>query len=105
MKKQSRAVPRRRQSVSPTPRHLPALLHESELARTDPDSTVIEDVAREDDLSPPPCGTARSKAVSDDRRVPEERVLHASLPMVARRLLPASSPISLTATMSGRGHE
>ena len=68
------------------------MLHESELARTDPDSTVIEDVAREDDLSPPPCGTARSKAVSDDRRVPEERVLHASLPMVARRLLPASSP-------------
>ena len=37
-----------------------------------------------------PCGTARSKAVSDDRRVPEERVLHAGLPMIARRLLPAS---------------
>ena len=30
MKKQSRTVPRRRQSVSPTPRHLPlALLHKS----------------------------------------------------------------------------
>ena len=53
-------------------------------------SHLIQDVARENDLSPPPCRTARSKAVSDDRRVPEERVLHAGLPMVARRLLPAS---------------
>ena len=54
----------------------------------------MQDVAREDDLSPPPCRTARSKAVSDDRRVPEERVLHAGLPMIARRLLPASPPTS-----------
>ena len=53
-------------------------------------SHLIEDVARKDDLSAPLCGTARSKAVSDDRRVPKERVLHAGLPMVARRLLPAS---------------
>ena len=38
--------------------------------------------------------TARSKAVSDDRLVSEERVLHAGLPMIARHLLPAS-PSSL----------
>ena len=57
-------------------------------------SHLIQDVAREVDLSPPPCGTARSKAVSDDRLVPEERVLHAGLPMIARGLLPAS-PSSL----------
>ena len=57
-------------------------------------SHLIQDVAREDDLSPPPCGAARSKAVSDDRLVAEERVLHAGLPMIARRLLPAS-PSSL----------
>ena len=88
-----------------------ALLHESELARIDPDpqlrsptdavrhgpaqpSQLIQDVAREDDRSPPPCGTARAKAVSDDRLVPEERVLHAGRPMIARGLLPAS-PSSL----------
>ena len=57
-------------------------------------SHLIQDVAREVDLSPPPCGTARSKAVSDDRLVSEERVLHAGLPMIARHLLPAS-PSSL----------
>ena len=84
-----------------------ALVHESELYPHRSRSTVlsptdavrhwpathshlIQDVAREVDLSPPPCRTARSKAVSDDRRVPEERVLHAGLPMIARGLLPAS---------------
>ena len=38
-----------------------------------------------------PCWTARSKAIPDDRLVPEEGVLHAGLPMVARLLLPPSS--------------
>ena len=75
--------PHRSRSTAPSPtdavRHWPAQ-----------PSHLIQDVAREDDLSPPPCGTARSKAVSDDRRVPEERVLHAGLPMIARHLLPAS---------------
>ena len=59
-----------------TNRRSRALLHESELAHTDPDpqffhrpmrydiglpkhSHLIQDVAREVDLSPPPCGTAR----------------------------------------------
>ena len=54
----------------------------------------MQDGAREDDLSPSPCGAARSKTVSDDRLVSEERVLHAGLSMIARRLLPAS-PSSL----------
>ena len=81
------ASPHRSRSTVPSPtdavRHWPAK-----------PSHLIQDVAREDDLSPPPCGAARSKAVSDDRLVSEERVLHAGLPMIARRLLPAS-PASL----------
>ena len=68
--------PHRSRSAAPSPidavRHWPAK-----------PSHLIHDVARENDLSPPPCRTARSKAVSDDRLVPEERVLHAGLPMVA----------------------
>ena len=43
---------------------------------------------------PRPGGTARAKAVSDDRLVSEERVLHAGRPMIARGLLPVS-PSSL----------
>ena len=75
--------PHRSRSTAPSPtdavRHWPAK-----------PSHLIQDVAREDDLSSPPSGAARSKAGSDDRLVPEERVLHAGLPMVARHLLPAS---------------
>ena len=81
------ASPHRSRSTVPSPtdavRHWPAK-----------PSHLIQDVAREVDLSPPSCGTARSKAVFDDRGVSEERVLHAGLPMIARRLLPAS-PASL----------
>jgi len=53
-------------------------------------SHLIKDVACEDGLSPPPCWTACSKAMPDDRLVPEEGVLHAGLPMVAGFLLPPS---------------
>ena len=53
-------------------------------------SHLIEDVTCEDGLSLLPRATARSKALPDDRFVPEEGVLHAGLLMVARVLLPLS---------------
>ncbi len=53
-------------------------------------SHLIENVTCEDGLSLLPRATARSKALPDDRFVPEEGVLHAGLLMVARVLLPLS---------------
>ena len=53
-------------------------------------SHLIEDVTCEDGLSLLPRVTARSKALRDDRRVPEEGVLHAGLLTVARVLRPLS---------------
>ena len=53
-------------------------------------SHLIEDIACEDGLSPLPCRSARSKAIPDDRLVPEEGVLDPGLLMVARGLLPPS---------------
>ena len=57
-------------------------------------SHLIEDVTCEDGLRLLPRPTARSKALPDDRLVPEEGVLHTGLLMVARVLLPLS-PSSL----------
>ena len=57
-------------------------------------SHLIEDVTCEDGLRLLPRPTARSKALPDDQRVPEESVLHTGLLMVARVLLPLS-PSSL----------
>ena len=57
-------------------------------------SHLIEDVTCEDGLRLLPRPTARSKALPDDQRVPEEGVLHTGLLMVARVLLPLS-PSSL----------
>ena len=107
MQQRQDAAVRSARPIGPRPVTYPRNHRSRGLARTDPRSTVpsptdavrhwpakpshlIQDVAREVDLSPPPCGTARSKAVSDDRRVSEERVLHAGLPMIARRLRSAS---------------
>ena len=44
----------------------------------------IQHITREDRLRPLPCCTPRAKAISDDRLVPEEDVLHARLPIVGR---------------------
>ena len=54
-------------------------------------SHPIQDVAREARLGLSAVATAGSKAVPDDPLVPEERVLDARLPMIARRLLPSSA--------------
>ena len=51
----------------------------------------IQDVAREARLDLSAVVTAGSKAVPDDPLVPEERVLDARLPMIARRVLPSSA--------------
>ena len=50
----------------------------------------VQNVTREHGLTPLPRCTACPKTVADDRRVPEERILHARLLMVTRRLLPPS---------------
>ena len=51
----------------------------------------IQDVAREARLDLSAVVTAGSQAVPDDPLVPEEHVLDARLPMIARRLLPSSA--------------
>ena len=48
----------------------------------------IQHVAREERFGLPPSGRSGSQTRSDDRFVPKDRVLHARLPMVSRRLLP-----------------
>ena len=50
----------------------------------------VQNVTREHGLTPLPRCTACPKTVADDRRVPEERILHARVLMVPRRLLPPS---------------
>ena len=49
----------------------------------------IQHVAREERFGLPPSGRSGSQTRSDDRFVPKDRVLHARLPMVSRRLLPS----------------
>jgi hypothetical protein len=49
---------------------------------------LIEDVAREDSLTPLPSWTAGPEALSNDRLVPEEDVLDPALSVVPRLLLP-----------------
>jgi len=51
----------------------------------------IQDVAREQRLGLPPAWRPGSQIFSDDRLVPKDRILHARLPMVSRRLLPSST--------------
>ena len=50
----------------------------------------VQNVTREHGLTPLPRWTACPKTVADDRRVPEERMLHARVLMVPRRLRPPS---------------
>ena len=50
----------------------------------------VQNVTREHGLTPLPRCTACPKTVADDRRVPEERMLHARVLMVTRRLRPPS---------------
>ena len=53
---------------------------------------LIQEVAREECLGHSPFWSAGSKAIPDDRFVPEEGVLCPSLPLVTRLLLPPSPP-------------
>ena len=53
---------------------------------------LIQEVAREECLGHSPFWSAGSKAIPDDRFVPEEGVLCPSLPRVTRLLLPPSPP-------------
>ncbi len=53
---------------------------------------LIQEVAREERLGHSPFWRAGSKAIPDDRFVPEEGVLCPSLPRVTRLLLPPSPP-------------
>ena len=50
----------------------------------------VQNVTREHGLTPLPRCTACPKTVADDRRVPDERMLHARVLMVPRRLRPPS---------------
>ena len=53
----------------------------------------IQHVAREERFGLPPSGRSRSQTRSDDQLVPKDRVLHARLSMVSRRLLPPPTPV------------
>ena len=52
----------------------------------------VQDTACKVRLDSPAAAAPRVKAISDDGLVPEEGVLHTSLPMVARGLLPLAPP-------------
>ena len=64
----------------------------------------VQDVAGKDRLAPLPGRTARSKAVADDRLVPEEGILHAGLLMVARHLLPKTALVTSPGFRRRRQH-
>jgi putative transposase len=51
----------------------------------------VQDVARDQCFSHLPAWRACAKTMADDRLVPEERVLDASLPVIAERLLPPTA--------------